>query len=165
MIIPGTRDDRQWLFRATHATPPPSPGRGSLTYACPIVLLSLIFWSREVFPSLENPLMSDCRDVIRLEFVFQLPSSISLIIHALSSYSPTHLTTCWLAIILAICLTEPYRIGISDNVLVSLMASTETLRQKLRNKQPQPFLAIAVMKLFVTWPCVCREDNYYTAYT
>ena len=78
MIIPGTRDDRQWLFRATHATPPPSPGRGSLTYACPIVLLSLIFWSREVFPSLENPLMSDCRDVIRLEFVFQLPSSISL---------------------------------------------------------------------------------------
>ena len=147
MIVPRTRDDRQWLFRATHATPPLSPGRGSLSYACPIVLLSLILWSREVFPSLENPLMSDCRDVIRLQFVFQLPSSISLIIHAYYSYSPTHLTTCWLATILAICLTEPYRIGVSENVLVSLTLSTETLCQKLRNKQPQPFLAIVVMKL------------------
>jgi hypothetical protein len=65
---------------------------------------------------------------------------------------------------LAIRLTEPYRIGISDNVLVSLMVSTEMLRQKLRNKQPQPFLAIAAMKVFVTWPCVRREDHHYTAY-
>ena len=145
-----------------HARNPSTFSRSGKFNLCLIVLLSLVAWGLSFFGEPINEWLSWCDSsgvcvsaakqhqphYPRVLFLFSYASNYMLVGYHL-----------------AICLIEPYRIGISDNVPVSLMVSTETLRQKLRNRQPQPFLAIAVMKLFVTWPCVCREDNYYTAYT